>query len=157
MEKGVRTRDGDWLFNTFKGQFFRVSTEDDAPVASAEFSLADLEPGWLVGGMQPLAYHTDSNLLLVLVHADDGSDDVLHTTHKDPGEEIWYIDLGQKRIKHRLPLESPITSIQVSQDASPLLYAGSVITNAVEVYDLKSTGHIGTIEDAGFPTILQNL
>lgn len=157
MEKGVKTKDGQWLFNTFKGKFFSINSAGDSPVATEVFDLTSLEEGWYVGGMQPLAYHADTDLLLVLVNEDDGSNEPFHIAHKEPGEEIWYVDLKQKRLRHRLEMTSPISAIQVSQDKAPLLYAASVIDNQIAVYDLMTTTLRGIIEEAGMPTLLQNL
>lgn len=148
MEKPVPTPRG-WLFNTFKGQFFLVSTTGKDITVEPRFALE--QDGWLVGGMQPLAYHAGADLLLTLMH--EGGDH----SHKDPGTEVWYLDPVSGDIRHRLALQRPATSLQVSQDDAPLIYAGTVFENRVDIYDLKSTTLTGSIEEPGIPTILQNL
>ena len=56
-----------------------------------------------------------------------------------------------------LPLQRPASSIQVSQDAAPLIYAGTVFEDRVDIYELTTGRLTGSIEELGIPTILQNL
>ncbi len=148
MEKPVKTAQG-WLFNTFKGKFFRLKVENDNIAVKPAFEIN--EDDWRVGGMQPLAYYSAGNLLLALMH--QGGED----SHKDPGTELWYLDAGSGAIRHRLQLDRPASSVQVSQTNAPLIYAGTVFEDRVDIYDLQSNRHIGHIGELGIPTILQNL
>ena len=150
MEKAVQTPGG-WIFNTFQGDVYQVSFAGGRIDVRKLFKIASDNPGWRVGGMQPLAYHTDQNLLLALMH--QGGED----SHKDPGTEVWYYDLSSGRLTHRLSLQTPSFTIQVSQDDAPLLYVGSLIMQKVDVYDLKTGVVKNSIGDLTFPTILQNL
>lgn len=150
MEKPVETAEG-WVFNTFKGQLYRLSNAAGDIVVEQLFNIEEATNEWRIGGMQPLAYHADQNLLLTLVHP-GGKD-----THKDPGTEIWYYHIATGQRLHRLVLQSLGTSIQVSQDERPLIYVGSTIMDQLDIYDLKTGNLRGTIGDLGFPTILQNL
>ena len=105
--------------------------------------------------MQPLAYYEPGGLLLALMHEQDPA---LHPdTHKDPGTEIWIYDVSNRRLKHRLALIRPASAIQVSQGERPLLYAASVVDDTVDIYDLKTTRLLGTLDELGMPTLLQNL
>ena len=148
MEKGVKTPDG-WVFNTFKGRVFRISYAGAFKIEEL-FTITDEEGLWRVGGMQPLAYHTDANLLLALMH--QGGEH----THKDPGTEVWMYDLGTKRLLHQLKLENPAVSLLVSQDENPRIYTSFVPTGKVEVYDLRQAKLLNSFTVSG-PTILQNL
>ncbi|MEK9870561.1 MAG: amine dehydrogenase large subunit [Gammaproteobacteria bacterium] len=152
MEKGVRTPSG-WVFNTFKGQVFRISASATKVSAQKLFNIAAPEAAgeWRIGGMQPLAYHQSANLLLALVHA--GGDD----THKDPGTHIWYYDLATGQQVHELTLDKMVSSIQVSQDNAALIYAGSYITDTLDIYDLKTGTLRHTLSSLPTPNILQNL
>ncbi|MFT7220800.1 MAG: methylamine dehydrogenase heavy chain [Candidatus Azotimanducaceae bacterium] len=149
-EKGVRTSKG-WLFTTFEGRIFEISVENDNIEVQHQFDIADISEGWRMGGMQPIALHANLNLLLVLVH--QGGDG----THKDAGSEVWYYNLKDGRRTHRLTLANASDTIQVSQDDESLLYAGSIVGGTIDIYDLRSTRHIGIIEDIGLPAIIQNL
>lgn len=117
-EKPVRIGTAQWLFFTIAGEVAVIDASGGTPVKSARWSLAGPEDSaWRIGGVQPAAYHQPSNRLFVLMH--EGGE----FTHKDPGTEIWVFDVAaQKRIA-RFPLEKPATSLAVSGDASPLLYA----------------------------------
>ena len=150
MEKPVRRSDG-WIFNTFRGKLFQVSAQKGSIQVSSLFNVGDDDGQWRIGGMQPVAYHEPSNLLLLLMN--QGGEN----THKDAGTEIWYINLANGAVTHRLSLETPGNSIQVSPDASALLYVGSIAEDQVVIYDLKTTVPTGTISGIGLPTILQNL
>ena len=150
MEKPVNTSNG-WVFNTFKGEVFRLSVEGDEIEIEKLFSIADDDADWRVGGMQPLAYHQSQNLLFTLMH--EGGED----SHKDPGTEIWYYDLDNSRLLHRLPLTNPSSTIQVSQDDTPLLYAGSFVSNSVDIYNPKTGVMTDSLTDLPTPTIIQNL
>jgi methylamine dehydrogenase heavy chain len=50
-------------------------------------------------------------------------------SHKQGGSEIWVFDLNTHRRLARWPLAAsqigPVTAVQVSQDAAPVLFAGS--------------------------------
>jgi methylamine dehydrogenase heavy chain len=150
MEKPARS-DAGWVFNTFHGKVFLVSTVEGKIRVSSPFTVGSDEGDWRIGGMQPVAFHEPSQLLLFLMH--QGGEN----THKDPGTEIWYINLATGATAHRLALAVPANSIQVSQDESALLYAGSIAEDQVQIYDLKTTVSRGTISGVGLPTILQNL
>lgn len=150
MEKGVRTPGG-WVFNTFKGDVFKVSVSEDKIVTQKLFQITDEANSWRVGGLQPLAYHTGNNLLLALMH--QGGE----ATHKDPGTEVWYYDLTTGRRVHRLTLANLTTSIQVSQDDDARIYAGSTITSELVVYNLRTGNRTGGLTGLPLPTILQNL
>ncbi len=145
MEKGVKTADG-WLFSTFKGKVFRISYENDFVIEE----ILQLGDEWRIGGIQPLAWHKRSNLLLALMH--EGGDN----SHKDDGTEVWMYDLSTSRLVHKLILESSAGAIQVSQDASPLIYAGSVGEGKVGVYDLAKGKHLRDLI-VSLPSLLHNL
>tara|TARA_B110000285_G_scaffold165885_1_gene185340 strand:- start:5239 stop:6345 length:1107 start_codon:yes stop_codon:yes gene_type:complete len=150
MEKPAKSEAG-WVFNTFRGKVFQIAAESGKISISLLFNVGGDDEGWRIGGMQPVAFHKPSQLLLLLMH--QGGVD----THKDPGTEVWYVSLATGATTHRLTLAVPANSIQVSQDESALLYAGSIAEDQVQIYDLKTTVSKGTISDIGLPTILQNL
>ena len=150
MEKPARSEAG-WVFNTFIGKVFEVTADEGKIRVSSLFQVGNGDGGWRIGGMQPVAIHRSSQTLLLLMH--QGGEN----THKDPGTEVWYINLETGATIHRLALAVPANSIEVSQDASALLYAGSIVEDQVQIIDLKTTVTMGTISGIGLPTILQNL
>lgn len=148
MEKGTRTGKG-WVFNTFKGKVFRIDHDGDFIIEEL-FTIEAEDGSWRVGGMQPIASHKNGNLLFALMHqGGDGS-------HKDPGNEVWVYNLESKRLLHKIKLENLATSIEVSQDNDPRLYAASLITNQVDVYDVRKSKLVSSLTDLTGPTILQN-
>ncbi len=156
MEKAVRDSKG-WVFNSFLGRVIGVELDLESESLNIEerFVIDDGTGEWRIGGMQPLALHKSSNLLLALMHP--MADAVDTGGHKAPGVEVWYMDATSGAIRHRLVLEEPATAITVSQDEKPQLYVGSIISGQVQVYDLISTTLTGTITELSFPTILQSL
>ena len=77
--------------------------------------------------------------------------------HAPAGTDMTQLDQILRRLTHRLSLQTPSFTIQVSQDDAPLLYVGSLIMQKVDVYDLKTGVVKNSIGDLTFPTILQNL
>jgi methylamine dehydrogenase heavy chain len=149
-EKGVR--DGnDWLFATFAGNAVRL-----APGASglkaATWSLldeGDRRDSWRPGGMQHLALHAATRRLYSLMHV-GGAD-----SHKDPGTEVWVYDVAGKKRTQRIVLKEMATSIAVTRDAKPLLFAIFIGAQKVDVYDALSGKFLRSIGEIGFtPTTL---
>lgn len=156
MEKAARDDRG-WVFNSFLGRVIGVALdiENEELKVEERFVIDDGTGEWRIGGMQPLALHRSTNMLLALMHPMADAEDT--GGHKAPGVEVWYMDAQSGAIRHRLTLPEPATSIAVSQDEEPRLYVGSIISGQVSVYDLVTTQLTGTITDLSFPTILQSL
>lgn len=131
------------------------------PEIAAPFSIqaaAGLRPGdtkpldvnWLPGGRQLTAWHHASNHLYVLMHMGE------FWTQKDPGEEIWDVDLSTKKVVKRFPLEDHIDNIAVTQGDKPKLFINTM-RNDGYILDLSTWtlgpkigqiggGIIGTVE-----------
>lgn len=131
------------------------------PEIAAPFSIqaaAGLRPGdtkpldvnWLPGGRQLTAWHHASNHLYVLMHMGE------FWTQKDPGEEIWDVDLSTKKVVKRFPLEDHIDNIEVTQGDKPKLFINTM-RNDGYILDLATWtlgpkigqiggGIIGTVE-----------
>lgn len=131
------------------------------PEIAAPFSIqaaAGLRPGdtkpldvnWLPGGRQLTAWHHASNHLYVLMHMGE------FWTQKDPGEEIWDVDLSTKKVVKRFPLEDHIDNIAVTQGDKPKLFINTM-RNDGYILDLATWtlgpkigqiggGIIGTVE-----------
>lgn len=77
------------------------------------------ELAWRPGGVQPFAWHKDSDRLFVLMHP--GS----YWSHFASGTEIWVVDLKSHTVVNRYPIRTEaggIKSIAVSQHAKPQLF-----------------------------------
>jgi methylamine dehydrogenase heavy chain len=149
-EKGVR--DGnDWLFATFAGNLVRLAP-GGAGLQATNWSLleeADRKASWRPGGIQHLALHAATRRLYSLMHV-GGAD-----THKDPGTEVWVYDVAGKKRTQRIVLKEMATSIAVTSDAKPLLFAIFIGAQKVDVYDAGSGKFLRSIGEIGFsPTTL---
>ncbi|MCY1187633.1 hypothetical protein D9M73_286340 [compost metagenome] len=76
---------------------------------------------------------------------------LMHDAHEamkweDPSNTIWAFDLkSQKKIATLSTEGAPIWSLQATSDDNPLLL-GTNIAGGLEVFDLKSGKHTGTME-----------
>jgi methylamine dehydrogenase heavy chain len=145
-EKPVRFHDR-WLFVSFDGWVHPVRATAGGLTAEARWPLAssaEQAAGWRPGGVQPFAVHTASARLYALVHR--GS----RATHKDPGKDIWVYDLASGHRLAHIVTRRLSSSIQISQDAAPLLYSVFEDSNVFDVYDpgtgrlVRSVTQIGT-------------
>jgi methylamine dehydrogenase heavy chain len=146
-EKGVRVGDA-WLFATFSGEIVPIKATASGATAGERWSLlddADRTGNWRPGGMQHMTVHAASKRLYSLMHV--GGD----YTHS----EIWVYDLETRKRVQRFKLEEPVTSIAVTQDANPLLFAIFIGAQKVDVFDARSGQHLRVVKEIGFtPTTL---
>ena len=150
-EKGVRRGDT-WYFVSFTGDVVPVQTAGGTTKAGARWSLldaADRKASWRPGGMQHLSVHAASGRLYSLMHVGG------EWSHKDPGTEVWVYDLASRKRQGRFALEGPATSINITQDANPVLFAIFIGAPKVDVYDPKGGKLLRSIGEIGFtPTTL---
>jgi methylamine dehydrogenase heavy chain len=113
------------VFLTYTGQVYTAKL-GAAPTISAPFTIqaaagvspADTKPldvHWYPGARQGLALHYATGLAYVLMHTGE------YWTHKEPGTEIWVLDVAAKKVVKRFPLEDPAGAIAVTQEANPKL------------------------------------
>ena len=152
-EKPARIGDR-WMFVAFEGMMHSVNTAADGPVFETPWSIVskdEREANWRVGGAQLMAAHESNNQLYTVMHV--GPKD----THKDPGTEIWVFDASTHERLQRIVTENLVTSIQVSQDDAPLLYAAFIAIPALDIYDAVSGNYLRSIGELGSTiTLLQN-
>jgi methylamine dehydrogenase heavy chain len=150
-EKGVRRGDT-WYFATFAGDVVPIQTAAEGTKAGTRWSLldaADRKASWRPGGMQHLSLHSESGRLYSLMHVGG------EWTHKDPGTEVWVYDLANRKRERRIKLEGPTTSIAITPDANPVLFAIFIGAPKVDVYDPKGGKLLRSIGEIGFtPTTL---
>ncbi|HGL5380619.1 amine dehydrogenase large subunit [Burkholderia orbicola] len=129
---------GEYLFTTYGGNVHSADFSGDKPAFGKPWPLltdAERAEGWRPGGMQQTAVQAKQNRYYVLMHkGTDGS-------HKDPGTQVWVVDLKSKQRVARWDLAQlkvdPLVSIQVSEDDKPLFY-GLTATSDLVVMDARS-------------------
>ncbi len=150
-EKAARSGDT-WYFVSFSGDVVPLQTVEGSLKAGSRWSLldaADRKASWRPGGMQHLSIHAASGRLYSLMHV--GGD----YSHKDPGTEIWVYDLATRKRQSRIALESPATSIAITQDENAVLFAIFIGAQKVDVYNPKTGKLLRSIGEIGFtPTTL---
>lgn len=102
----------------------------------------DRELAWRPGGYQPLTLHRATNRLFVLMHAGG------HWSHKEPGEEVWILDVATHALIKRYKLEKPLSNILISQDANPVLF-GVDKTGVLYTFKPDSGEVIKTVKGVG--------
>jgi methylamine dehydrogenase heavy chain len=141
--QGAPTNSG-YLFVSFLGQVHEVDFSGPQPLIHAPWSIVSTaEKGvWRPGGQQMSAIHESLGRLYVAMHrGGEGS-------HKSGGSEIWVFDLKTHHRIARWPMTplrlGPVTALQVSQDAAPVLFAGTD-NQEVAVFDAL-TGHLRHVD-----------
>lgn len=150
-EKGVRLGNT-WLFASFGGTIYPLrSTARGIELGPTWplFTPQELAHRWRTGGLQHLAVQRQSGRLFAIVH--QGGPE----THKDPGQSVWVYDIASHRKVQEIHLQHPATSIQVSQDAQPLLFACSLDSGTLDIYDGSSGRYLRSVAQVGeTPTVL---
>jgi methylamine dehydrogenase heavy chain len=150
-EKGVRLGDT-WLFASFGGTMYPLrSTSHGIELGPTWplFTPRELAGHWRTGGLQHLALQRQTGRLYAIVHQ-GGLE-----THKDPGERVWVYDVASHRKVQEIHLRHPATSIQISQDPRPLLFACSLDSETLDIYDGSSGRYLRSVPDLGAtPTVL---
>lgn len=143
-----------YYFITAKGEVFPVDLSDGEPEPLPRWSLVTEEEkaeGWAPGGWQLIAASPELNRLYVLMHPD-------HKPHKwqNPSPIIWEFDLDTGEKLRTLESPNPIWSLSATSDSEPLLL-GSNLKGGLEIFDLETGEHTGTMEDVTkTPTLILN-
>lgn len=150
-EKAVRSGDT-WLFASFEGTIVPLRAAAGGVRREASWPLftpAELAAHWRTGGLQHLALHRSSGRLYAIVHQ-GGTE-----THKDPGTAVWVYDIAAHRRTAQIALHAKAGSIQVSQDAKPLLYSAFIESSTLDIYDATSGAYLRSVSAIGqTPTVL---
>jgi methylamine dehydrogenase heavy chain len=89
-----------------------------------------------------MALHLASGHAYVLMHSGE------YWTHKDPGTEVWELDVAAKKVVKRIPLEDPAGQIAVTQEANPkLILSGE--SGALVILDAKTGEEKHKLEKSG--------
>lgn len=116
------------VFLTYTGQVITAKL-GATPVIAEPFSIqaaAGVAPGdtkpldvhWYPGARQGIALHYATGMAYVLMHTGE------YWTHKEPGTEVWVLDVAAKKVIKRFPLEEPASHVTVTQEANPKLVLG---------------------------------
>lgn len=151
-EKGVRLADT-WLFPSYDGMIYPINIGSSHTLASGAtwslLSATDRQQTWRPGGVQQLAIHAGTHRLYVIMHQGPRS------SHKDPGKDVWVYDLNKRIRVQRLALRNPAGAIQVTPDASPLLFSAFMESTTTDIYDARSGDYLRSISSIGTtPTLL---
>lgn len=133
-----------YYFVTTTGTVRGVDFSGKEPKIFPAWELVDQETekkaGWAPGGWQLITVAPKLNRLYVLMH--DAHEPM---KWEDPSPIIWVYDLKTHKRVGTLEAPNPIWSLHATSDDQPLLL-GTNISGGLEVFDLKSGKHTGTME-----------
>jgi len=115
FDRTARTADG-WALITHSGVIFEVGADGGNIVVGEGWNtVAADEADWRPGGGEFISVQQDLGLMYIIMH--EGEID----THHEPGDEIWVYDLNSQRRVQRIKLDSPASSLMVTQEEEPKL------------------------------------
>jgi len=133
-----------YYFTTTTGTVRPVDFSGAAPVLLPSWSMTTAEEqaaGWAPGGWQLITTAPGLNRLYAIMH-----DEHAPLKWEDPGTTIWAFDLASGKKVGTLEAPIPIWSIGATQDKNPLLL-GSNIEGGLDIFDLQTGEHQGTMEN----------
>lgn len=139
-------RAGRLVWPTYTGKIFQIDlTEEKATFREPIEALTEAEraDNWRPGGWQQTAYHRASDRIFLLVDQRD------QWRHKTASRFVVVLDAATGERISKIELGHEIDSINVSQDAEPLLYALSAGTHTLHIFDagtgkeLRKVTHLG--------------
>ncbi|WP_423208345.1 methylamine dehydrogenase (amicyanin) large subunit [Paracoccus yeei] len=139
-------RAGRLVWPTYTGKIFQIDlTEEKATFREPIEALTEAEraDNWRPGGLQQTAYHRASDRIFLLVDQRD------QWRHKTASRFVVVLDAATGERISKIELGHEIDSINVSQDAEPLLYALSAGTQTLHIFDagtgkeLRKVTHLG--------------
>jgi methylamine dehydrogenase heavy chain len=141
-----------WWFTSYQGWAYGLERGTHGTRVAQRWSLfspAERAEHWRTGGLQYFTIHQQTGRLYAIVHQGDLA------SHKDPGKEVWVYDLATRSRVQRIALRDLATSILVTQDPKPLLFACFGGSSALDVYDARSGRYLRTVTSvAETPTIM---
>jgi methylamine dehydrogenase heavy chain len=165
---GSGARSGDiWYFVSHRGQIHSVDVSGSELKFLPTWQVATRQPAkpgakgdektWIPGTwMQSVAVNGRLGRLYLSMQLSDLKPKLSgYDFHAKSGTEIWAFDLASKRPVQKIKTKDPVNHIAVSQDESPLLYAGDIWGLKVGVYDEKSGKHLRDISVFEMPSVLQ--
>jgi len=141
-----------WYFVSIDGRVYPLDVSSQGATLGPAWSLtsdAERKLAWRPGGLQQLAVNSAHTRLYAIMHRGAVA------THKDPGKDVWVFDLQTRQRLQQFALKNLASSITLSSDTKPLLFAISMDSSDLDVYDAssgkleRSVEHVGTT-----PTLL---
>jgi methylamine dehydrogenase heavy chain len=141
-----------WYFVSFAGRIYPLDAGPRQATMGQTWWLtseAERKMGWRPGGTQQLAVDAQKSRLYAIMHRGGVE------THKDPGKDVWVYDVTSRQRVQQIALKNLAGSIQLSNDAQPLLFSIFIDAPTLDIYDaaggklLRSVDHVGTT-----PTIM---
>ncbi|WP_271407886.1 amine dehydrogenase large subunit [Pseudomonas sp. Q1-7] len=133
-----------YYFVTTTGTVRAVDFSGKQPKVLPAWELVDQDSekkaGWAPGGWQLITVAPKLNRLYVLMH--DAHEPM---KWEDPSPIVWVFDLKTHKRIGTLEAPNPIWSLHATSDDKPLLL-GTNISGGLEVFDLTSGKHTGTME-----------
>ena len=139
-------RAGRLVWPTYTGKIFQVDlTEDGAAFREPFEALTEAERAddWRPGGWQQTAYHRPSDRIYLLVDQRD------EWRHKTASRFVVVMDAATGERIAKLEMGHEIDSINVSQDAEPLLYGLSAGDKTLYIYDAESGEELRSVDQLG--------
>jgi methylamine dehydrogenase heavy chain len=153
VERAVAKGDT-YYFTTTEGVIHPVDLSGGKPNFLPTWSLVSDEEkkaGWAPGGWQTMALAPKLDRLYVLMHPDHKP-----LNWEDPSNIIWAFDLNTGKKIATLEAPGLMWSLHATSDDAPLLLA-STVTGGLEIFDLNSGKHTGSMEKvAKTPTLVQS-
>ena len=139
-------RSGRLVWPSYTGKIFQVDlTADKATFREPIEALTEAEraDNWRPGGWQQTAYHRASDRIFLLVDQRD------QWRHKAASRFVVVINAATGERIGKFEMGHEIDSINVSQDAEPLLYGLSAGSRKLHIYDAASGKELRSVGDLG--------
>ncbi len=139
-------RSGRLVWPTYTGKIFQMDlTEDAANFRAPIEALTEAEraDNWRPGGWQQTAYHRQSDRIYLLVDQRD------QWKHKAASRFVVVLNATTGERINKIALGHEIDSINVSQDAEPLLYALSAGTQTLHIFDAATGEELRSVNQLG--------
>jgi len=133
-----------YYFTTTTGTVRPVDFSGKTPKPLPSWSMTNAEEqaaGWAPGGWQLITVAPGLNRLYAIMH-----DEHAPLKWEDPGTTIWAFDLATGKKVGTLEAKVPVWSIGATRDENPVLL-GSNIEGGLEIFDLRTGEHKGTMEN----------
>lgn len=124
-----------WVLPSYGGNIYVINVEGDTAKLVDKIEVSKgVEGDWRPGGYQPLTVHDKNGIAYMLMHSNGAEG-----SHKNPAEEIWAVDLKEKKVLGRSPSVSAI-AVTVNQSDKPVLFAIDGLKAEVVRYELPAAG-----------------
>lgn len=137
---------GKIFFLAYDGTVYPVDISSGEAVIGTPwetFTDAERKEGWGPGGWNPVVYHRESGRLFVL------ADVRPEWTHVYASGHVLVYDVNTKKRIDDITLIHPALSINISQDANPLLYALDNHAAELHIYDANTGRYRQTVDEMG--------